>query len=430
MAGSVLLEGSSTQRSPRSLTLTTDHSSSKREVQDAPSPPDRSRQNHPRETTDQPVFAPLILSFSRGKISYDKVPRAVLARCIEFVGNILMTSSVSKHFLYSSYDACQSIAKANKEIFLRTIITKAPNSNPESEDSNVYGYWSPIKTIHSTCIDQVRAIGIKVDRPQGVPLQTLIHQIPAGNFNLFFTAMLKQFGKQTLTSQEQDQVRAQQKLCSTEGDDLEKAKQGRAWMQENRAILQKIDSLDLAELGLSYLPPEIGLLTGLKSLNLYHNQLKSLPPEIGSLTKLKVLYLHSNQIKSLPREIGSLTKLEGLYLHNNQLKSLPQEIRFLTRLEELHLDYNQLESLPQEIGFLTALKYLDLSYNQLKSLPREIGSLTALKMLDLAHNQFEFLPPEMGLLIALQTLKLWDNQLESLPQEIDDLIQLGVEVIR
>ena len=50
----------STEPSPRSLTLTTDHSSSKREVQDAPSPPDRSRQNHPRETTAQPVFAPLI----------------------------------------------------------------------------------------------------------------------------------------------------------------------------------------------------------------------------------------------------------------------------------------------------------------------------------------------------------------------------------
>ena len=306
--------------------------------------------------------------------NYDKLPQEVLAHCIEFVGNPLITSCVSKHFLCSSYDACESIAKANKEIFSRAIITKAPNSNPESGDSTVHEYWNPIKTIYSTCIDQVRALGIKVDRPQELPLQTLIQQIRARNFNLFFTAMLKQFRKQTLplTLEERDQVIAQQKLWSAERDDLEKAKQGRTWMQENQAILQKFHSLNLGGLGLSYLPPEIGLLTGLESLDLSRNRLKSLSRRIGCLIKLKLLFLWENQLKSLPREISKLTKLNWLGLHSNQLKSVPEEI-----------------------GFLIALKYLNLSQNRLKSLPRQISKLTALEKLYLQNNPFNFSTQEV-----------------------------------
>ena len=397
---------------------------------------------HPRATTDQPVFPPVILSSSRAEISYDPLPRAILAHCIEFVGNALLTGSVNKHFLYSSYDACQSIAKASKGILSWAVII-----NPQN--SNVYEYSNLIKTIHSTYIDQVHAIGIKVDRRQEAFLQTLIQRISARNFNLFFTEMLKlrQTLRLRLTSEEQDQVMAQQKLWSAERDDLEKAKQGRIWMQENQAILQKIDSLDLIQLGLSPLPPEIGLLTQLKELCLSQNRLKSLPREIGSLTKLerleldknqlnslpreigflrklKQLHLHYNQLKSLPPEIGSLTKLEQLYLNNNQLESLPREIGSLTKLEQLRLNDNQFKSLLREIGCLTNLKQLYLWFNQLNSLPREIGSLTKLEQLHLSCTQLNSLPGEIGSLTKLEALYLNHNQLKSLPQEIGSLTKL------
>ena len=126
------------------------------------------------------------LSFSKTSAMQKNFPLSgsVLAICISFViDNIDKISHVSRDFLSSSNLACCYILTVYKrQPLLNATITPLLTQSPSLIEPSI----KTLIKLHNIVISRARAVGIKISNPRKVPLEELIHQIQACNFNLFF----------------------------------------------------------------------------------------------------------------------------------------------------------------------------------------------------------------------------------------------------
>ena len=312
---------------------------------------------------------------------FSLLPLDLAAKCIEFaLDDIDTLSLVSRFFLISSNKACQYVLQTCKNDPLLEPIIK-PLLPAQTKNSGMTAHIKSFHEVRGNIRAKARTVKVKTSNPPEVRLRKVIREVEARNFNLFFNTLLDK-----IPEEQRPKIRRKRKSMDSVVD---KAAQGRKWMQENGKLLRNITCLSLALLGLSSLPPEIGLLTGLKELYCNDNEITSLPSQIGLLEGLEKLYLNNNKLSSLPPETGLLKRLGKLYLAGNHFTFVSLEICQLIQLKELVLSENQLSCVSPELcRCLIHLQHLNLNDNQLTDLPQEFSLLVNLKLLSVARNLF------------------------------------------
>ena len=114
--------------------------------------------------------------------------------------------------------------------------------------------------------------------------------------------------------------------------------QGLAYLPNEMAQLDKVESINLLGNNLDTFPPILAQMKNVFYLSLCSNRMSYIGSEIGEMTNMRVLIINMNHLRRLPKEIGNLTNLMYLDVGENPIDSLPEEIKNLTKLQVLHID--------------------------------------------------------------------------------------------
>lgn len=202
-------------------------------------------------------------------------------------------------------------------------------------------------------------------------------------------------------------------LLSLKGDEKEKAKQIRTWLEGNLPALKGIEMLDLYNLALTQLPDEIAHFPCLKQLYLNDNWLTALPEALGALKQLDTLSVDNNCLTCVPQALCEMPRLRELSLNDNRMSKIPPLVYTLSKLKLLHWNNNGLTELSPSISMMSGLVRLYLSNNALADLPSQIGDLPNLSMLYLDKNRLTYLSGDIARLSDLVWIVLDDNPIKA-----------------